>query len=362
MIARILLRRDTTENWNAVNPILDNGEMGIEIIGNERKIKIGDGSSNWNNLSYATLTKEEIINYISDELDKRPTGRFLNSFATFADIYTHTNQFDIQVNINDFITVREDENNDNYSTRYTVQQIINGQIIWIYDFTFSMPLPDGTDSATKFYSADSGEDYLENIFLPASGRQRIIYNPGETDNTPRQVTVAHASHSSSSDVAETANFRTAMSRNIIRNANDTTRLATWADVYMAIMYSMFVEPPPTQPTAISILRVSGSNLRFIPGDTQTSFFRVMINPTPNSAIATYSWSVVSNNPNHITVTTRNPSEFTNEIDIGYTPVAGANFDDITTVGLTITARATSVTPNLTATLTINNISKWTGVC
>jgi hypothetical protein len=51
MATRIKLRRDTTANWMDVNPILANGEMGIEA--DTRRVKIGDGSTSWNNLKYA---------------------------------------------------------------------------------------------------------------------------------------------------------------------------------------------------------------------------------------------------------------------------------------------------------------------
>jgi hypothetical protein len=48
--ARIRLRRDTAANWTAANPVLLNGEMGIET--DTRKYKVGDGSTAWTGLSY----------------------------------------------------------------------------------------------------------------------------------------------------------------------------------------------------------------------------------------------------------------------------------------------------------------------
>ena len=49
----IQLRRDTATNWTSANPILAQGEMGVEI--NTRKLKIGDGTTAWNSLSYYDL-------------------------------------------------------------------------------------------------------------------------------------------------------------------------------------------------------------------------------------------------------------------------------------------------------------------
>ena len=47
----IKLRRDTKANWESVNPILAEGEAGVES--DTRRIKFGNGSSHWNDLGYA---------------------------------------------------------------------------------------------------------------------------------------------------------------------------------------------------------------------------------------------------------------------------------------------------------------------
>ena len=50
VISHIQLRHDTAANWTSVNPILYEGEVGIET--DTKKQKIGDGSTPWNNLAY----------------------------------------------------------------------------------------------------------------------------------------------------------------------------------------------------------------------------------------------------------------------------------------------------------------------
>lgn len=47
---RILLRNDVATAWSTANPVLMKGEIGIETDTN--KFKIGDGTKNWNELSY----------------------------------------------------------------------------------------------------------------------------------------------------------------------------------------------------------------------------------------------------------------------------------------------------------------------
>jgi hypothetical protein len=54
MASKIKLRRDTAANWTFVNPVLSEGEPGIET--DTGKIKYGNGSSNWNSLSYSSTT------------------------------------------------------------------------------------------------------------------------------------------------------------------------------------------------------------------------------------------------------------------------------------------------------------------
>ena len=49
---KILLRNDTAENWTTANPILSEGEMGIEI--DTQKFKFGDGVTPWILLPYGS--------------------------------------------------------------------------------------------------------------------------------------------------------------------------------------------------------------------------------------------------------------------------------------------------------------------
>lgn len=51
--ARFKTRTDTAENWNAENPVLLEGEMGIVTDGTDNEwLKVGDGVTAWNSLEY----------------------------------------------------------------------------------------------------------------------------------------------------------------------------------------------------------------------------------------------------------------------------------------------------------------------
>lgn len=48
MSTRIQVRRDTSANWAAANPILAEGEFGLDIT--THTLKIGDGVTAWSSL------------------------------------------------------------------------------------------------------------------------------------------------------------------------------------------------------------------------------------------------------------------------------------------------------------------------
>ena len=66
---RIQLRRDTAANWQTTNPVLLEGELGLELDPARNKIKIGDGTNAWNDLPYFLDAHEEEVGDYQDFLD-----------------------------------------------------------------------------------------------------------------------------------------------------------------------------------------------------------------------------------------------------------------------------------------------------
>ncbi len=57
----IQLKRGTTKKWETQNPTLAAGQPGYDK--DKKKLKIGDGETDWKNLSYTSgLSEEEILN------------------------------------------------------------------------------------------------------------------------------------------------------------------------------------------------------------------------------------------------------------------------------------------------------------
>ncbi len=58
-LRRILVRRDTSTNWESVNPALQQGEIGMDLT--NRRMKVGDGFNNWNDLPYVDDAGLDVI-------------------------------------------------------------------------------------------------------------------------------------------------------------------------------------------------------------------------------------------------------------------------------------------------------------
>jgi hypothetical protein len=66
MTTRIKLRRDTAANWTSANPVLALGEPGYDTTNN--KLKVGNGTSTWTQLSYLTDATGTVGATVLDEL------------------------------------------------------------------------------------------------------------------------------------------------------------------------------------------------------------------------------------------------------------------------------------------------------
>jgi hypothetical protein len=82
MAQQIQIRRDISSNWTSANPILAQGEMGLET--NTLKVKFGDGTTAWNSLAYfgnsvANLTDVTLTSLASGNvLIANASGTFIN--------------------------------------------------------------------------------------------------------------------------------------------------------------------------------------------------------------------------------------------------------------------------------------------
>lgn len=70
--SRILIKNGMASNWSTQNPILMKGELGIEI--DTRKVKVGDGVTNYNSLKYLNVPYDDLFG---------PDGKIKSELITF---------------------------------------------------------------------------------------------------------------------------------------------------------------------------------------------------------------------------------------------------------------------------------------
>lgn len=76
MADKIQFRRDTSANWASVNPILSEGELGLET--DTLAYKIGNGVTAWNSLSYQTFSGSSMGLYLTSTTDpSTPSGQIV---------------------------------------------------------------------------------------------------------------------------------------------------------------------------------------------------------------------------------------------------------------------------------------------
>ena len=72
----VLLRKDTKANWTSVNPVLEDGELVIEVDGTTRKLKCGDGVTKYTSLPYISAGGyDSVIADMQDEIAALQTAQ-----------------------------------------------------------------------------------------------------------------------------------------------------------------------------------------------------------------------------------------------------------------------------------------------
>jgi len=106
MSFRIQLRRDISENWNDTNPVLAEGEIGLET--DTGLFKIGDGYTHWNQLEYygsqyfALKHHTHTISDINIDSDKSWNNKAITDISTLQATTTETNRINLHHNSNEY--------------------------------------------------------------------------------------------------------------------------------------------------------------------------------------------------------------------------------------------------------------------
>jgi hypothetical protein len=240
MAKRILIRRDTTDMWESVNPILSNGELGIEIrTDGTRSVKLGTGVLPWNKLEYflddlakatdlstettdrqnADSNLQDNINTVSTALTTETNNRTnadsdlqdnINTVCT--DLATETTNrinadLDLQDNINTVSTDLATETTDRQNADSNLQDNINTVSTDLATETTNRQTADSdlqdnidtvsTDLATETTNRQTADsDLQDNI--------DTVSTDLATETTNRQTAVSDAINTAASDATDKA--------------------------------------------------------------------------------------------------------------------------------------------------------------
>lgn len=94
-LAQITIRRGTTAEWAAANPVLGDGEMGYDST--LKRVKVGDGASSWVGLGWSTMAPGEVQSVLDaatiiDQADT-PTDASVANLITTPGSQTSTQLF-----------------------------------------------------------------------------------------------------------------------------------------------------------------------------------------------------------------------------------------------------------------------------
>jgi hypothetical protein len=206
MAVKLQLRRDTTANWSASNPVLAEGEIGIDTT--LQQAKIGDGVTAWNSLAYGlsgtsvadgTITNPKLADVATSTLKGRITaGTGDPEDLTPAQVLTLLNLREKLAAARTYY-VRTDGSNSNTGLAdtsggafLTIQKAIDviADTLDLGNYDVTVQVADGTyTGAVRFKT-----------YLAAGGKVTLQGNTGTPANVLISTTGAHAFAANSAGV------------------------------------------------------------------------------------------------------------------------------------------------------------------
>lgn len=193
MAVKIQLRRGTSSEWTSANPILLIGEIGLET--NTKKFKIGDGSTSWNSLTYATQGEvgmrwlgaySGVTSYIVGDLVSYNNSSYICKSASTGNLPTNTTYWDLVALSGTAITVNNiSQSGGNISL--TQDNIPSGITNKVYTVT----------EQTKLAGVEVGAEVNN------------ISDINATDLTDGGITTLHKHNASDISVSDPSNYFTA---------------------------------------------------------------------------------------------------------------------------------------------------------
>ena len=147
MATRIQIRRDTEANWSSNDPVLASGELALST--DVDKIKIGDSSTAWSGLSYATIGQAAVESLINTAVD--------NLIGGAPELLDTLNELAAAIGDDEsFITTINQSISD-------VETAVAGKTVVIVSASAPTTGPDGSESLQEgdiWYDRSTGHAYM----------------------------------------------------------------------------------------------------------------------------------------------------------------------------------------------------------
>lgn len=165
--SRILIKNGTASNWSTQNPILMKGELGIEI--DTRKVKVGDGVTNYNSLKYLNVPYDDLFG--SD-------GKIKSELITFPKVDNVQNAVNAENATN---ATQLNGHEDTYFAKQSDMTTVQGSVTELQ--TNVAGLKDGSVKAKTAELADSATKLANahNFSITGDGTAKAITFDGTKD-------------------------------------------------------------------------------------------------------------------------------------------------------------------------------------
>jgi len=185
MAVKVQLRRGTASEWTAANPTLSQGELGVEL--DTVKFKVGNGSTAWNSLNYASVSSRGAHN---SAIIYYPGDIVTSSGNSYICILTTTNG--ILATNTTYWNVFAQKGADGEVTLTTAQTLSNKTITSAKYVVSALGSISGTNTldlatATEFTATLTGATTFAFSNAPGAGAGQVVYlrltNAGSTTIT-----------------------------------------------------------------------------------------------------------------------------------------------------------------------------------
>ena len=184
MPVQVQLRRGTTSQWSTANPTLASGEVGVDT--SLTKFKVGNGSTAWNSLGYATITFQGAY---ASGTTYYPNDIVTYNSQTYICILQSTGNLPTNATYWSLLAAKGTDGTNGEVTLSTAQTLTNKTISASNN---TLTGPDGTNQVGYLNSPQNSQSGSTYTLVLGDGGDHVYFTGGSTATltVPTNATVA----------------------------------------------------------------------------------------------------------------------------------------------------------------------------